>query len=499
MATTDLIVSDLQGQTSGTGGNLIQLYEIQVSEDSWMYLANEFADEAATTKIQFKNLDNPLITNSYNVVPVLMEDIAKTVDGPLPRPSLTIANVFRSVGDLSLQGSIDLAAPSAGLKFEDLLGLKVIRRTTLKKYLINEIGSTAPGLPSIEYPKEVYYIDRLSEETNKFITFELVSAFDLEGVKLPRRNIIANACAWKYKGAGGHLSLPEKVGGCTWHNESLAHISGIRHPSFVNQDDEYIISRNEDFNDNLVGLVTDDLYRIVADEAVTRVNSDGTKTETTADSYWICIDGSSDTIPSDSNPAFRRVRVYESYYPGMTVDVYIQDRNNDYVARNADETILGVNKSVCNVWKAVYKSQDAGNHESRGPSFTKFWNSGDVCGKRLNSCITRFGVRPTGSFDIDATLIVGNVITAVAHGLQVNQLICYSERLNTPINSIVADIFYIKNVTANTFELSLEPGGTAVPLVTSTGTHTFSTGRPLGTIGQPDVMPFGGFPTSRAF
>lgn len=54
--------------------------------------------------------------------------------------------------------------------------------------------------PNEQMPPEVWYIERKSSETRESVSFELVSAFDLEGVKLPRRQVIANYCTWKSVG-----------------------------------------------------------------------------------------------------------------------------------------------------------------------------------------------------------------------------------------------------------------------------------------------------------
>jgi phage-related protein len=53
--------------------------------------------------------------------------------------------------------------------------------------------------PNIEFPLEVYYIDRKSAENKVFCEFELVSSLDLQGVKIPRRQVIANCCSWIYR------------------------------------------------------------------------------------------------------------------------------------------------------------------------------------------------------------------------------------------------------------------------------------------------------------
>lgn len=56
-----------------------------------------------------------------------------------------------------------------------------------------------------EFTPEVWYIERKQAENNDSVTFELVSALDLNGVMLPRRQIIPNYCLWLsldgYRGA----------------------------------------------------------------------------------------------------------------------------------------------------------------------------------------------------------------------------------------------------------------------------------------------------------
>lgn len=70
----------------------------------------------------------------------------------------------------------------------------------VQKYIGNPTAD-----PDEEFPPEVWYIDRKASETNQSIQFELASALDLNGVMLPRRQIVANYCSWKsiggYRGA----------------------------------------------------------------------------------------------------------------------------------------------------------------------------------------------------------------------------------------------------------------------------------------------------------
>ena len=51
------------------------------------------------------------------------------------------------------------------------------------------------------------------------IEFELSAPFDLQGVQIPAREIVSNACPWEYTGASPDYSEHEKCGGCSWHRE----------------------------------------------------------------------------------------------------------------------------------------------------------------------------------------------------------------------------------------------------------------------------------------
>ena len=53
--------------------------------------------------------------------------------------------------------------------------------------------------PTAEFDDDVYFIDRKSSETREVVEFELAAAIDLQGVMLPRRQIIQNVCPWKYR------------------------------------------------------------------------------------------------------------------------------------------------------------------------------------------------------------------------------------------------------------------------------------------------------------
>ena len=124
----------------------------------------------------------------------------------LPRPRLTISNI------LGTFTTILLTLP------QGLEGAKVTRISTLERYIDNtnftggqillengsnlllEDGSAIDmesGLnpfgtpdPTATFPNEIYYIDRKVTENRDIIQFELTASFDLDGVRLPKRQVL---------------------------------------------------------------------------------------------------------------------------------------------------------------------------------------------------------------------------------------------------------------------------------------------------------------------
>lgn len=111
--------------------------------------------------------------------------------GSLPRPRLRVANIT---------GLIDALARDN----DDLIGAKFIRKRTFLKYLdaINFEGGINPTAdPNLHFDDEVWFIDRKSTVNKIYIDWELSAAYDLTGVQLPRRQVIANVCTWQYRSA----------------------------------------------------------------------------------------------------------------------------------------------------------------------------------------------------------------------------------------------------------------------------------------------------------
>ena len=129
---------------------------------------------------------------TYERYPIIAEGFKYDGQGQLPRPTITISNA------LSL-------ATTLVLTLNDLVGAKVTRIRTLKKYLdaVNfSSGTNSTADPSAEFVREIYIVDRKTLENRNLVSFELSASFDVAGVELPRRQIIQNICPWTYKGEG---------------------------------------------------------------------------------------------------------------------------------------------------------------------------------------------------------------------------------------------------------------------------------------------------------
>ena len=122
--------------------------------------------------------------NAYANFPIMAEGFERNTSGKLPRPKITVANLDGAVGALVRDA-------------QDLVGSKVTRKRTFAKYLDGQPAAD----PTAGFQDESFWIERKSLETAEAIEFELVTALDLDGLKLPRRIIQATVCPWVFKGA----------------------------------------------------------------------------------------------------------------------------------------------------------------------------------------------------------------------------------------------------------------------------------------------------------
>ena len=128
---------------------------------------------------------------AYLAFPIEATEFEYTGTGSLPRPKLRISNINGTIT------GIILTLPNG------LEGAKVTRIRTLARYLdaANFPGGVNPSADNTaEFPREIYYIDRKASENRDLIEFELAAAFDLVGVRAPKRQCVSNVCQWTYRG-----------------------------------------------------------------------------------------------------------------------------------------------------------------------------------------------------------------------------------------------------------------------------------------------------------
>jgi len=190
---------------------LITLFEIDVGN-----LLDDKGFIVSDSERLFRFHNNVKLTNNsiyfkgyeYIAAPVQDSGWAMNSRGTLPTPKLALS--------VSEEGIPILALFKAQIKrLSDLTGAKVTRIRTFAKYLdnINFPRGEAPNGFSpdskAELPRDVFFIDRKSNENKFVIEFELASILDVEGVKLPNRVIYAERCPFIYRGEGCNYEIEE--------------------------------------------------------------------------------------------------------------------------------------------------------------------------------------------------------------------------------------------------------------------------------------------------
>ena len=164
---------------------IIELFELRLDStlhgSSDVYRFHAGANAAVSGNIVFNS-------QTYTRIPIKAEGFEYSNTGTLPRPTLSISNLDGTMTTLLLL----VNATTAG---NDLGGAEVRRIRTLKKYLDGESAAD----PNARWPEERWFVDRKASESRDSVTFELASKFDLAGQKIPKRQVIANVCQWKYR------------------------------------------------------------------------------------------------------------------------------------------------------------------------------------------------------------------------------------------------------------------------------------------------------------
>jgi lambda family phage minor tail protein L len=132
---------------------------------------------------------------SYMRYPIEFEGVEYSGQGTLPQPKLRISNIMGSITAL-------LLAANSTTPGNDLIGAKLTRIRTLAKFI--DAANFPDGVnptanPTVEFPREIYYLSQKSAENRDVVEFICSSSFDLQGVRAPKRQCISNICQWNYR------------------------------------------------------------------------------------------------------------------------------------------------------------------------------------------------------------------------------------------------------------------------------------------------------------
>lgn len=332
--------------------------------------------------------------NTYYAMPIEVSSFEIKSDGAANRPTLSIANVESILRSTSLFQNADDGGTdgfSGTFKLEDLIGKRFTQRQTLEKYLTID-PSTVSTKAVVEFPKRVWYIDRVKVKNATLAVFDLANPYDLEGIKLPHRQVIGKYCPWEYQG----LEFDPPIGACTWkiNSEVNTEVDGTDKTwnLYYTENDEPIVWWGLVHQSTDAAVKSGHLYAnstaFPKQRIVALSDGDGGYT------YWrsnIAISNSNTSPPSSSNSAWQQCRVYRPWHANSAFSVHAtHSERNDYVAHPCS-SVSTANDSTFTLddTATIYRAVLPSTGKTPGPN-SDHWTRGDSCGKLLNSCKIRF-------------------------------------------------------------------------------------------------------------
>ena len=148
----------------------------------------------------------------YQQLPIKSEGFEYKGKGSLPRPTMVVSNLFNTITAILNEVNIETTG-------NDLAGAKLTRIRTLERFLDaenfgtdthllaedddgiamedddtmqrEELGNPYQTPDSTQrFPDEIFFVDRKVNENQDMVEFELCSALDLAGVRLPKRQCL---------------------------------------------------------------------------------------------------------------------------------------------------------------------------------------------------------------------------------------------------------------------------------------------------------------------
>ncbi len=115
---------------------------------------------------------------TYSAVPIELFQLTTAINGRMPVPHVRIPANPIAIGLVVGNG--------------DFTGALVSRTRTYRRFLDN-VGIGAPA-----YPTDEFYVDRLAQQDENYIEFELAAKLDQQGVLLPKRQFLKQ-CGHTYR------------------------------------------------------------------------------------------------------------------------------------------------------------------------------------------------------------------------------------------------------------------------------------------------------------
>jgi len=183
-------------------GEIVQLFELDATDfgaDQIFYFTMNTKDGA---NVEFNGI-------SYTPLDFEIEGLEVSGKGQLPEPTIKLSNTNNALG-------------AAINSFNDLVGAKLTRRKTFKKYLDDEPGAN----PAAQFPLDIYIVEQKISQNKFFVEFKLVPFFDFQGIRIPKRQILRDNCPFVYRTPDGTAFNYAHVIGCTYVGEDYFDSNG---------------------------------------------------------------------------------------------------------------------------------------------------------------------------------------------------------------------------------------------------------------------------------
>ena len=330
--------------------DIVELFELEINATGTKVYFTTYPEA-----FNFYALDGDYTIIQYAPLPISFSGYEQKSEGAYSRPTISFANVLSTFKN------------AIGASNDALVGRKITRRKTLYKYRATEALGTefsVHGQTPIEQAKQVFLIDRVEREDALSITFELTIGFDLQGINVPNRYILANTCTWLYQGADP--GKEERIGACKWKQDN----SNQGFTLYYDSNDRPIISGMvPDMPVTGITIVADNVYK--ESVAVTKVSDN---TGDTTYTYWQALLGFTKTGTFES-ANFRRCRLLEgAWSSGIVYETYLESKLYNPIVSHDSK-----------LWLALYPSENIAPGSN-----SLYWERADICGKKLSSCARRF-------------------------------------------------------------------------------------------------------------